>query len=120
MPQDGFYNLESCREAVTSYFKQYCPGYIPYGFIPLLRLDCLKSEKVEPTETVNIIGGLQSTSNNSSTIPISVENTIKLSEEDLVDAFLKHVNFGQLLFDMFKYSVNNLTNNSNSLYHLKT
>lgn len=35
---DGFYSLESCKEAVSSYFNQYKKNQRVYGFVPSLEL----------------------------------------------------------------------------------
>jgi hypothetical protein len=36
---EGFYNVESCRAAVTSYFEQYRPGCSAYGFVPIMAME---------------------------------------------------------------------------------
>ena len=51
------------------------------------------------TESVNMIGGMQPNLSSNSSNP---DHWVK----KLVDAFLEHVNLGQLLFGIFKYSVN--------------
>ena len=33
---EGYYNVESCRTAVTSYFKQHSKNCKAYGFIPTM------------------------------------------------------------------------------------
>lgn len=33
---EGFYNVESCRAAITSYFDQYRPNCKAYGFVPIM------------------------------------------------------------------------------------
>lgn len=35
---EGFYNLQACKEAVTSYFEQFKPSQMPYGFVPKLEM----------------------------------------------------------------------------------
>ena len=132
---EGFYNLEACKESVTSYFRQYRPNYCPYGFIPLLPLsvDIKKDEnneenienKEESSENREIdLDGVEdsviitdlkdslSAENNKIATPLpsvqvpAPKSTRKSpSVEVLVDAFLQHVDFGQLLYDIFKYSV---------------
>ena len=36
LPNDakGYYSLEKCKQAVTSYFEQYRPKQMPFGFVP--------------------------------------------------------------------------------------
>ena len=56
---EGFYNVESCRSAITSYFTQYRPSCKPYGFVPVMifenssstasTTDGTESEVVSPT-----------------------------------------------------------------------
>jgi hypothetical protein len=36
IPLEGFYNVESCRTAITSYFRQYRKMCKAYGFIPVM------------------------------------------------------------------------------------
>ena len=35
VPLEGFYSLENCRQAVTSYFEQYQPEKTAFGFVPM-------------------------------------------------------------------------------------
>ena len=111
---EGFYNLEACKEAVTSYFNQYGHNYFPYGFIPLLPL----SEEVEKVdeeadimeESVNVtdVEDVVLLGKDETSIPniaVSKSKRKAPSVDVLVDAFLQNVDFGRLLFDVFKYSV---------------
>jgi cobyrinic acid a,c-diamide synthase len=36
---DGFYNVQACKEAVTSYFRQFKSWQMPYGFVPIMSVD---------------------------------------------------------------------------------
>ncbi|CAM9966992.1 unnamed protein product, partial [Choristocarpus tenellus] len=43
LSQEGFYSLERCKKAVTSYFAQAKPDSMPYGFVP--EVDSLKDKR---------------------------------------------------------------------------
>ena len=58
-------------------------------------------KKVSETESINIISGVPSALSSANSNP-------DIWVEKLVGAFLEHVDVGQLLFDIFKYSVNAL------------
>jgi hypothetical protein len=116
LPLEGFYSLEACKEAVTSYFSQHGQQYCPYGFIPLLqssgergRMDIAESI-VPDTNTVTATVTVAATEVKpiSPTVPPAVvlpSNPDAPDEEALVDAFLEHVDLGRLLFDVFMHSV---------------
>ncbi len=36
---EGFYNVEACRSAITSYFDQYRPACKAYGFVPVMPIE---------------------------------------------------------------------------------
>mmetsp|Transcript_14159 Transcript_14159/g.23140 ORF Transcript_14159/g.23140 Transcript_14159/m.23140 type:complete len:353 (+) Transcript_14159:378-1436(+) len=36
-PTTGFYSLTNCKESINSYFEQYQPNAMPYGFLPELQ-----------------------------------------------------------------------------------
>lgn len=41
---EGFYSVQSCRAAVTSYFTQYSPRSKAYGFVPVMSFDSSEDE----------------------------------------------------------------------------
>ena len=108
LPLEGFYNVQACKEAVSSYFTCQGSTYCPYGFIPLLAVS--KDSAVEVTPDGMDLGPLIPTSEVKvlKTDIITVASTTKTASptaDALVDAFLIHVDFGQLLCDVFKYHV---------------
>lgn len=47
LPLNGFYSLDSCRDAILSYFKQYKKSQVVYGFLPLVQLQREQSSSDE-------------------------------------------------------------------------
>jgi hypothetical protein len=107
LPLEGFYNVQACKEAVSSYFTRQGSIYCPYGFMPLLTS---KDNTVEVTPDGMDLGPLipKTEIKKLEADVITVAPTAKTASptaDALVDAFLVHVNFGQLLCDVFKYHV---------------
>lgn len=119
---EGFYQLSACKKAVTAYFLQHRPGHFPYGFMPILpvRKNNEDGKEVESISAVPFKSDLLSTGEMS--LP-PVPSVTSPSDDALVDAFLHHVDLGELLLDIFKYSVSTLINRIYSLkkyYSLST
>lgn len=51
--REGFYNLQACQQAVTSYFQQFKPWQLPYGFVPKLAAEEMLLEDVDSKDTDN-------------------------------------------------------------------
>ena len=80
LPTSGFYNIDSCKEAVTSYFLRFRPDEMPYGFVP---------EVVLPPP---FIGATE-------------EEREEQFQEALVDALLQNVQLERLILDIWCYQV---------------
>ena len=102
LPLEGFYNVEACKEAVSSYFTRQGSAYCPYGFIPLLSIS--KDSAVEGTLDVIPTSEIKILKADAITVAPTAKATSPTADA-LVDAFLLHVDFGQLLCDVFKYHV---------------
>ena len=76
LPLNGFYNVESCRDAVSSYFRQFRTECKAYGFVPIF-------ETTEETET-------------------SASNIV---ETEFLKVFMDHVDIGSIMLDIFKAQV---------------
>ena len=122
LPQEGYYSLENCREAVTEYFMQFKTSQRPYGFIPVI------DTTVNTTNTGNTSNGndnhmeIVSTSSSSkedSIVPslpatagellqkeivhvpvVANTHTFTAFEEVLSAAFLRYVDLDRLLHDV--------------------
>jgi hypothetical protein len=112
LPLEGFYSLEACREAVTSYFSQHGQQYCPYGFIPLLRsrgergrMDVAESSVPDPVNMTETVTEAKPTAPTAPSALVLPSNPDAPDEDALVDAFLQHVDLGQLLFDVFMHAV---------------
>lgn len=85
---EGFYGLESCKSAISSYFRQFRHEHVAYGFMP--KIDVLQAPTSEEGEsgfiTLNEYRFLQ-------------------SEIDLSDNFLKYVDVYKLLTDIWRKNV---------------
>jgi hypothetical protein len=108
LPLEGFYNVQACKEAVSSYFTRQGSIYCPYGFIPLLTIS--KDSAVEVTPDGMDLGPVIPTSEITILMADIITGaptakTASPTADALVDAFLIHVDFGQLLCDVFKYHV---------------
>ena len=113
LPLEGFYNVQACKEAVSSYFTRHGSIYCPYGFIPILTVSS-SNENAMSADGIEL-GSVVPTSGNetieSATAPATATSgtpTAKAASpttEALVDAFLHHVDFNQLLCDIFKHHV---------------
>mmetsp|Transcript_6773 Transcript_6773/g.6888 ORF Transcript_6773/g.6888 Transcript_6773/m.6888 type:complete len:556 (-) Transcript_6773:95-1762(-) len=110
---EGFYALEACKKAVCAYFLQHRPGHYPYGFMPILPTKESDDIEVNPTPP------LRSIEKEATSMPIlsppaqsitinqpPAPSIASPSDDALVTAFLQYVDIGQLLLDVFKYSVN--------------
>jgi hypothetical protein len=110
LPPEGFYSLEACKEAVTSYFSQHGQQYCPYGFIPLLRSRG-EREKMDVAESIVPDPVTVTATEAKPTAPTAPPALVLPPNPDapdndaLVDAFLEHVDLGQLLFDVFMHAV---------------
>lgn len=78
LPPAGFYSLDACREAVTSYFRQFRPHQMPYGFVPKIDLAA---------------GGHAGAGDEAAVSAVS-------TAEALGAAFLRHVDLDRLLHDL--------------------
>lgn len=113
LPLEGFYNVQACKEAVSSYFTRHGSIYCPYGFIPILTVSSSNENAMSADGTE--LGSVVPTSGNetieSATAPAMATSgtpTAKAASpttEALVDAFLHHIDFNQLLCDIFKHHV---------------
>jgi dethiobiotin synthetase len=79
---EGFYGLESCKSAISSYFRQFRHGHEAYGFMP--KIDVSQDEN--GFLTVDEYQFLQ-------------------SEIELSDNFMKYVNVYKLLTDIWRKNV---------------
>jgi len=67
----GYYALENCKEEVSLYFSKFKPNYIPFGFIPEIKL-LEKPKQPELTASVSITT-TTAASSSVETMPLSVE-----------------------------------------------
>ena len=108
LPLEGFYNVQACKEAVSSYFTLKGSIYCPYGFIPMLTI--IKKNTMEVKLDDRDPGSAVPTSENE-TIKTDIPSVIPVAKsasptvEAMVDAFLDNVDFGQLLRDIIKFHV---------------
>lgn len=110
LPLEGFYSLEACKEAVTSYFSQHGQQYCPYGFIPLLQsrrdqgnMDVAESSA--PDAVAVTVTEAKPTAPTALPAVVPTASSDAPDEEALIDAFLEHVDLGRLLFDVFMHAV---------------
>lgn len=108
---EGFYKLEACKKAVSAYFLQHRPGHQAYGFIPILptRETDKDNLEVDPIPTLPVASNSVLAQETSPSISMPILSPVLLigspSDDDLVNAFIQYVDIGQLLLDIFKYSV---------------
>ena len=95
LPADGYYSLEKCKQAVTSYFEQYRPTQIPFGFVPevpaLAAAAAAVAEKEK--EEVNTADDENSNDNNNNNSVATMEGKAGA----LIDVFWEHVDVRRLL-----------------------
>lgn len=94
---EGFYSLENCRSAISSYFAQRKLHQMPYGFIP-------KASGLRGLEHLKIV--------DSDTGHSDIDYAL-LSEWTKV--FLEHVNLQRLIFDLWILNIS-----KNSSFHLSS
>lgn len=123
LPLEGFYNVQACKEAVSSYFTRHGSIYCPYGFIPILTVSSSNENTVEMSGDGTDLGSIIPTAGDetlktaTATSETPIAKAASLTAEALVDAFLHHVDFNQLLCDVFKHHVS-LSTISNPLCSL--
>ncbi|CAM9288404.1 unnamed protein product [Ectocarpus sp. 12 AP-2014] len=72
----GYYSLERCREAVTSYFAQANPNALPYGFVPEIASLKLAAATGSPAAKP----GVSQAENNSTAVPPAPAGTLAQAE----------------------------------------
>lgn len=97
LPLDGFYSLEACKDAVTSYFTQFKSHHSLYGFMPLI------SKPVNADGHDNQLDGISI-----DVIP------------QLVQMFCSHVDWEKLLRDCFAAKVHGNEACMHTLLHIYT
>jgi dethiobiotin synthetase len=108
---EGFYELEACKKAVSAYFLQHRPGHQAYGFMPILSTGETDKGNIEvdPIPKLPLASNLVLAQETSPSISMPMPTPVPLvtspSDDDLVNAFIQYVDIGQLLLDIFKYSV---------------
>jgi len=95
-PQD-YYSLEKCKNALNSYFQQFKPKQIPYGFIP--HIEGLQLGEGEGQE------GLTPEQSD-----LEIKNGIISRSKKLIDIFANAVDIKRLLFDMNIHTTSSATN----------
>lgn len=107
LPLEGFYSLEACKEAVTSYFSQHGQQYCPYGFIPLLqsRGDRGNMDVAESSAFAATVTETKPTAPTALPAVALIASSNAPDEEALIDAFLERVDLGRLLYDVFMHAV---------------
>jgi hypothetical protein len=131
IPLDGYYSLEYCSAAITSYFQQYRSYEMPYGYIPILQdddntssnenvfiqechgvnNDITKNDHSDYRNDYNISGTNDTTQSN---LNINLQHMNKKRssklqftsfEWKLSDAFIEHVDIQRLMHDLWCYEV---------------
>ena len=98
LPVDGFYSVHACKDAVESYFSQYQPQSRAYGFVPLVPPPTPQAPPAatNPSLASDEGGGLTG-------LGLTSDG---LGEEDSFRrAFAEHVDWEQLLFDVWHHQV---------------
>jgi len=81
----GYYSLENCREAVTSYFTKFRSNQKAYGFIPQIDFSDVQTQLRDNTND-NIM---------------NKEDFLKAKL--LIDTFMDYVHIDQIMFDILQY-----------------
>lgn len=134
IPLDGYYSLEYCSVAITSYFQQYRSYEMPYGYIPILQDDdddaLYINENVFIPECHGVnddiakndysdyrndhnINGTKDTAQSKHNTNLQHMNKKRSSsmfqftsfEWKLSDAFIEHVDIQRLMHDLWCYEV---------------
>jgi dethiobiotin synthetase len=105
LPLEGYYSLSSCRESVTSYFRQFRRQQMPYGFMPLLSFPQAQAQGAAETEVEGTTGvegvegdSVDSTDASSSS---SFKHTYTDLEQALCGAVAEYVDIDRLLHDVW-------------------
>lgn len=111
LPLDGYYSLENCKEAVTSYFEQYKPHEMPYGFVPVVdakptEKKCSSTNNHDTTMDVSTTAAVCVESNASVATPHDIEYTE--FENALSEALMAHVDLDRLMHDIWMVEVSPL------------
>lgn len=115
LPLEGYYSLENCKEAVTSYFEQYKAHEMPYGFVPTV--------DAKPIEQKCGAAGAASTTDSAPNADTSMEisgdedsaeksgASIEYTdfENALSEALMAHVDLDRLMHDIWMYEVSFFT-----------
>ena len=85
---EGFYSVESCKSAVSSYFRQYRHSHFPYGFMPKVEVSLSSTSGDEENECL-------------------IEGSYKFlyDEVTLSDNFMKYVDVYKLIKDIWLQNV---------------
>ena len=131
IPLDGYYSLEYCSAAITSYFQQYRSYEMPYGYIPILQdddnassnenvfiqechgvnHDITKNDHSDYRNDYNISDTKDTTQSkiNINLQHMNKKRSSKLQftsfEWKLSDAFIEHVDIQRLMHDLWCYEV---------------
>ena len=99
LPVEGFYNVHACKDAVESYFSQYQPQCRAYGFVPIVSPLPAPPPAALPSISSDEGGALTSDSG------VSFDSDGLGEEDSFRRAFAEHVDWGQLLFDIWHHQV---------------
>jgi dethiobiotin synthetase len=115
LPLDGYYSLEACKEAVSQYFALFRREQSPYGFVPVI--SALPSTVAVPaTDDSNGIIDQASSEADGDAMQVcdSTESANGVArdkyafapfEEELSEAFERHVDLDRLLHDIWMHEV---------------
>lgn len=90
---EGFYNLESCKLAISSYFETQNLSQFPYGFLPMLTdIKSITESNSASNETLSELNEHQQEKQPSSSM-----------EDGITKEFLNRVNLQRLVLDIWNY-----------------
>ncbi len=107
---EGFYSLESCKQAIESYFQQYGNGQRAYGFLPLIKptetevVANLDPEQQPPKKKVKQSKG-ENTKSSHTNEPLIEKSPLDSIPEALSHTFDTHVDVDRLLYDVYIHNL---------------
>lgn len=108
LPIEGYYSLENCKEAVTSYFEQYKAHEMPYGFVPTV--DAKPEEKKCTAGDASVTNSAHSADSVMEVVGGTIDGAgVEYTEFEnvLSEALMAHVDLDRLMHDIWMVEVSN-------------